>query len=83
MADGGVEAFPGEANGWAALEAAHRAALTERGEVPPTPEQVFAVADVASEDDRATETPKAASAPAPRRKRGLDADARKRLGHKP
>lgn len=90
MADG-VEAFPGEASAWAALEAAHIDALRERGELPPTPEQALSADAAAPEGEAPAEPPEAASKPAgprkpaprPKRGRGLDADARRRLGHKP
>jgi hypothetical protein len=55
---------------WAALDRAHRDAQTAARPMASTPEQVFAAA-----------APKAASKPAAPRKRGLDADARRRLGH--
>jgi hypothetical protein len=71
-----IEAYPGETNGWAALEAAHIDALRARGELPPTPEEIILAAAAAAEPETLAAKPKA-------RKRGLDDAARKRLGHKP
>ncbi len=51
----GIEAYPGEASAWAALEAAHINALRERDDAPPTPEEMFSAE---AESEAPAEPPK-------------------------